>query len=252
MFGKKGQLTIFIILTIVIIGLVVGFFAFRGSLEGSLFSSDGDSVKVFVEECLDEVSKEVAYSIGQGGGYFFPVNFSTETGIPYYYVDGKNYMPTKKEVEDEISLFVSGELYLCVGNFSEFQDFEISEEFPSSKTTIRDEEILIKTDYPISVTKGESTILLKEFKTEVPIRLGIVYDAVDRLMQEQVSHKSICISCLLAESTENDLYVDMIDYDETTTIFIFTDENSIINDEYFEWMFANKYELATEEELGLE
>jgi hypothetical protein len=35
----------------------------------------------------------------------------------------------------------------------------------------------------------------------------------------------------------------MMDYDEETVIFIFRDENSIINNKTYEFVFANKYEV---------
>ena len=73
--------------------------------------------------------------------------------------------------------------------------------------------------------------------------MGIVYDSIEKIIKEQLNHESICLSCILDVSLENDLYVDMMDYDEKSVIFIFRDENSIINNKTYEFVFANKYEV---------
>ena len=102
---------------------------------------------------------------------------------------------------------------------------------------------MIRNTYPIKITKGESTSTIEDFKAEISIRFGIVYDSVEELMQEQLTSEGICLSCLLNISLENDLYVDLMDYDDETVLFIFIDENSKINNESLVWIFANKYKI---------
>ena len=244
---KRGQVTIFIIMAIVIVGAVVIFFIARNMLDLKVYSPEVENIYLFVEDCIEKVGNEVVYEIGLKGGYYFPTNLSISTGIPIYYSDGKNYMPSKEEIENEISYFVNEKLFFCTRNFVDFSDFEITQGEIKTKTTIEEDEVILNVNYPISVTKGESTTVLKEFKNiEIPARLGIVYDSIDEVIKEQLSHESICLSCILDISLKNDLYVDMMDYDDETVIFIFRDENSKINNETFEFVFANKYEAVRE------
>tara|TARA_Y100000294_G_C8502005_1_gene315216 strand:- start:147 stop:806 length:660 start_codon:yes stop_codon:yes gene_type:complete len=216
---------------------------FKGQIRQFLYSPEVESVYLFVDNCIDEVGSEVIYKIGENGGYYFPPNFSTESGIPYYYSNGKSYMPSKEEIEKEISFFVSEKLFFCTRNFIDFPNFEITQRDIKTKTTIKDDGVNLNINYPISITHGESTSIIEDLEKEIPVRLGIVYDSIEKIIKEQLSHEDICLSCILDVSLENDLYVDMMDYDEETVIFIFRDENSIINNKTYEFVFANKYEV---------
>lgn len=243
----RAQLTIFIIVAIFIIGLVIIYFAFQQDLIKQPLNPDVERVYNFVQSCIEEEGIEIIYRIGDGGGYYFPPNLSTESGVPYYFYNGQNYMLTKKQIEEEISFFMNELLFFCTRNFVDFSDLNISQDEIKTKTTIEDEKVILNVNYPITIIKNEDKTLIKDFKSEIPIRLGIVYDSVAKFLQAQIGNEGICLSCLLEISEKNDLYVDMMDYDEQTTIFVFRDENSKINDETFVWVFANRYGVENEE-----
>jgi len=240
---KRGQVTIFIIIAIILVASIAGFFLFRQQLGlEDLLTPEDDSIYLFVESCIEEIGKDAIYHITQNGGYFLPTEFSTSEGIPYYYSNGKNYMPSKEDIEKEISYYINQMLFFCTKNFVDFSNFNITQGEIKTETEIKDEEVVLNVEYPISVSDGKSTTLFEDFKNiEIPVRLGIVYNAIKEIIQEQLNYDSICLSCILDVSLKYDLYVDMFDYDEETVIFIIRDETLKINEEDFEFMFANKY-----------
>tara|TARA_Y100000310_G_scaffold344163_1_gene455466 strand:+ start:1400 stop:2134 length:735 start_codon:yes stop_codon:yes gene_type:complete len=241
---NRGQLTIFIIVGIVIIALVVLIFSLKTGIIKQPLNPDTEKVYDFVQGCIEEEGIKTIYTIGQNGGYFSSPEFSTDTGVPYYYSDGKNYMPSKEQVEKQIDLSIDEKLSLCIKDFVDFPDLRITQREIKTQTTISENNIILNVNYPISIVKGESTSLIEDFETEIPVRVGIVYDSIEKIIQEQLTHdESICLSCLLNVSLENNLYVDMFEHDNETTIFTFRDETSKINDETFVWTFANKYKL---------
>ncbi len=242
--NQKGQITIFIIMGIILVVGVAIFFYARSQISITGYPPGIKNVYGFVEKCIEETGDEVVYDIGAGGGYYFPPEFSTSTGVPIYYSEGKNYMPSKSQIEEEISNFVEETLFFCTRNFVDFPELEITQREIKAETSIRDEEVILKIDYPISITKARSTIVLKEFKDiKIPVRFGVVYDSVKQLNEQSVN-ESICLSCALDIALKNDLYVNMMDYGENTTIFIFRDENSVINNKTFNFIFANQYKRA--------
>jgi len=244
---KKGQVTIFIIIIIIVIALIVSFFIFKDTLKRKIFIPETDSVKIFVENCIENVGGEIIYDLGRKGGYFFAPDFSTDTGIPIYYSNGKNYMPTKNQIENEISYYINERLFFCTRNFVEFPELEIIQGKIETKTRIEENEIILNVNYPLSIIKENSTTLIEDFKNiEIPIRFGIIYDSIYEIIQEQLNHTGICFDCMLDIALEKDLYVNMIDYDNETVIFIFRDENSKLNDINFEFIFANKYGIKEE------
>jgi len=236
---KKGQLTIFIIIAILVISLVSVFFI--------ILKTPGDSeginaavIKNFVDECVEETAEDVIYQIGQGGGHYFPPEFSTDSGIAYYWYHKKNYMPSKEELEEEISYYISKKLFFCTKNFVDFSEFEIMQREIRAKTEIKDEKVVLNVKYPLSISKGKSTTVVENFEIIIPIRLEILYNSVSEFTNEGVE-EGICLSCLYDISERDDLFVDMLDYDNETVIFIFKDENSKLNNKPLEWVFANEY-----------
>jgi hypothetical protein len=222
---------------------IIIFFSFRTELVQDIPTLQTEGVSLLVQECIEQEGKKIIYDVGYNGGYLFPPEFSTESGIPYYYSENENYMPSKEEVENEISFYLNEMLFFCTRNFVDFKDLEIEQKEIKTETRIEDEKVILNVNYPITITKGESTSTIEDFKAEISIRFGIVYDSVEEFMQEQLTSEGICLSCLLNISLENDLYVDLMDYDDETVLFIFIDENSKINNESLVWIFANKYKI---------
>ena len=208
---KRAQVTIFIIIAVLVIGAVALFFTLRGDLQREeVYSPEVAPIVNFVEECIYDTGEEVIYTIGQGGGYYFPPEKSTETGIAYYLLDGQNYMPSKLDVEREISFFVSEKLFFCTRNFVDFSDYEIEQGEIRINSKIQANKVVLDVDYPLTISRGESVSVIKDFEVEIPVRLNVVYDSVKEFVNED-SEEGICLSCLLNISETNDLYVDMFE-----------------------------------------
>tara|TARA_Y100000310_G_C20608810_1_gene776933 strand:- start:536 stop:1261 length:726 start_codon:yes stop_codon:yes gene_type:complete len=238
---KRGQVTIFVIIAVIILAAIIIFFMTKDNLGVSNLPPHAEEIYSFTQSCLEEKAKEVVYEIGQSGGYYFPTEPSTYTGIPYYYSENGSHMPSKSELEEEISFFVNKKLFICTKGFIDFPDVKINQEEVKTITTINDEEVILDVEYPIRVIKGEDITILKEFDTKVKVRLGIIYDSIAELMQDQLTRDGICLTCISDIVTRNDLYVEMFDYDNETIIFTFRDENLKLNDEFLEFSFANRY-----------
>ncbi|MBS3077871.1 hypothetical protein J4233_06435 [Candidatus Pacearchaeota archaeon] len=204
---------------------------------------EAQGVYSFVRECVEKEAVKVIYEVGKNGGYFFPPNKSTDSGVAIYYENGKDYMPSKKQIEDEISFFMNKKLFFCTKNFVDFTNLEITQGDIGTKTTIMEDEVILDVDYPITINNQGGATRINDFRFNLPVRMGIIHDSINYITQEQLSHESICASCLLEISEKNDLYVEIMDYDENTMIFIFRDENSKINEVVFVWAFANKYKI---------
>ena len=243
--SKRSQLTIFIIIAILIIAVVVLFFTFRGSLQipGKPVSPETAEIQNFVQECLDETSELAIFDIAERGGYEDPSKVSSTIvfNTPYYIKNNKNLMPSKEKIQEEISKSLEKQMYSCVNNFALFPEYEITKGKMEIKTTIDSEKVLVEMDYPLTIKKGESSSKLKKFNSEVPIRLGIIYDAVAEFIVQSVNYKGVCINCLLEISSKNSLQSSFSDYDNKTTIFIINDPQSKLNEREFVYVFANEY-----------
>ncbi len=240
---KRGQVTIFIIIAILVIALVAGFFLFREQLGlEDIFTPKGDEVYLFVEECIEGTGKDAIYHIAENGGYMFPPQLSTLGGIAYYYFEGKNYMPSEEDVENQLSLYMDYQLSACTQDFVNFPDYNISEGEIETSTSIRDSKVIFDVKYPLTIKKGKETRRLENFgATKISTGFGVVYNSINELIQNQLKREDICLSCIADIALERDLIIDMTSTEQGEIIFIITDENLKINDIPLEWVFANKY-----------
>ncbi len=237
---KRGQVTIFIIIAIIIVASTILFFIFRGKL-GILESQANDPTYLFIESCIEDTGKDAIYFISRNGGYFFSPAASTSEGIPYYYYNGKNYMPSIERIEEEISSYIEGTLSYCTEEFVDFPEFNITEGKIKAKTTIKDEKIILEIEYPVTIKKGKTTIRLKNFRDIIILaRVGTIYDSIKEMMQEQTDEGKICLSCISTIANREGFTVDMIGTQEDI-IFTIKDEYSKIKGIPLEFKFANKY-----------
>ena len=65
MFKKRGQLTIFILIAIIIIGVAVLFFALQTNLIKQQLSPEINRVNNFIQECIEEESIETINQISK-------------------------------------------------------------------------------------------------------------------------------------------------------------------------------------------
>ena len=243
---KKSQVTAFVVFGLILIVLVSGFIF----LQSSLFSfgrtkigEEIEAIHLIVESCVEETAKKAVLHIGKKGGYFAKIpEPSYKDRLPYYFHDGKNYIPDKADIESELSLYINERLPDCV-DFSAFSDLEIERGEVRSSVVIRKDSVVFDVEYPIGVTReGEKTYFLRDFKTAVPVRLGTIYDAIRIFIFDQVKHgNKTCLVCLNAITRGPYFRVNVYDATINATIFTFIDNNHSINDERFIFNFVNKY-----------
>ena len=92
--GERGQISIFIIVAIIIVALIVSVIIIKGnSVSSGSVSPQIQPIYDSAKNCLLNVGKASIYLIGQSGGYYSMPNYSTETGIAYYYDSGESFIP---------------------------------------------------------------------------------------------------------------------------------------------------------------
>jgi hypothetical protein len=241
---KKSQIAVFIVLAVLIGGLILTAVIYRPKEDIKPVINKIDPINSFVLNCLKETGEDAVYYIGYTGGYYNNPNLTTDNNIAYYFYEEKDLMPSKVNVENELSEYMNNMLFFCTKEFRDFPDYNITQGEIKTKTTIEDERVIFNVNYPLTINKENNNYRLNEFKDiEIPVRLGIVYNAAREIMDEQMfNKKEICISCLLKLSLKNKLRVDMNDKEDKVVIFTITDASSYIKDKEFKFNFANKYE----------
>jgi len=238
--GKKGQVTIFIIVAILIIGGIVAFFVLRDNFKGeSGVQEDIAPIKNFVDSCIESEIEDAVYLIGEGGGYFFPPGESTEGGFTYYFYEDKNYFPSKSKIEEQLTNAIAVNIAFCVNNFEDFSSYNVEKGIIEIETEILEEEVVFDVNFPLKITLDEEIYNLKEFgEFKVPVRLGLIHNSIYNLIKEgYYDGEHLCLDCFAELVFVNNLNVSFLDAGEGNSIFIIEDYNEETN-KTFVYAFA--------------
>ena len=250
--NKKAQITIFIIIALVIVAAIILFFAIKGNVLSQYFKGKSgeliqippqvEEINTFVFNCIERTGYEAVYIISQHGGYANPPKNSFEFGIPYYYKDGKSYIPSKNRIEKEISEYINENIVFCTELFLGFPDFNIIESKMNTTAIIKDNEVIINTNYPLTINKLNSTFYIKDFKNiKIYTKLGLIYNLSSDIAMDIKNDNQICLNCIIDFSEKYNISVNTFNYGNST-IFVIKDKdffNNIDNSPY-EFKFAIK------------
>ena len=243
---RKAQVSVFIILSILILILLALFFYTRERvIEKANVPPEISGINSFIENCLEESGEEAIYYIGQTGGYFVVPEASLEGRIAYYLQDNKNKMPSKKDIEKQISSYFNFAMPFCINDFDDFPDFKIGENEIETETIIEDERVIFRVKYPLSIAKDGAVYTLENFELDVPARLGIIYKAIIDAMDSQMKKTdAVCINCLYDISNKYGVFFHVLDSSDNSVLIVIRDEKIKILDEAYVFYYVNKLEVV--------
>lgn len=191
---KRGQVTIFIILAIVIAGAIGAYFMLREN-HGQSVPQDLKPAYDYYVSCLKSTTQDGIALLGQQGGHikipiFEPgsayMPFSSQLDflgqpVPYWmYVSGNNLLkedvPTKQDMEKELSTYVSDRVKDC--DFSDFeaQGYLIYVDDGSAKVKINDLSVDVSVSNKVTIFKGEESAVVQSHDFSIKSKLGKFYD----------------------------------------------------------------------------
>ncbi len=208
---KRGQVTIFIILGIVILFSTFLILYIRSQSNGPANPNvQNDQVEAYVTQCLEQVSSDALIELGQKGGFIdspagadpniaqldpFNSEFLSMQGgklmLPYWLYQTENgpdrtgMPPLEKEYDGDGSIQSSLEQYIednldsCLDSFSVFdaQGIDVAECGVLNATVMFTESaVSVRLNYPLNIYYPDDRMETKsEFYATIPVRLARVY-----------------------------------------------------------------------------
>ncbi|MBW3015535.1 hypothetical protein KY330_03875 [Candidatus Woesearchaeota archaeon] len=237
--NKRGQITIFLIIGILIVVLLALFFIVRDKEITPEF--DTAQIKSFTETCLNKVSKDGLYFISLQGGYYDtpePNRAYSYIKIPYYW-DGTAHVPTKETIERELEKYIDNELPECIDGFNTFtqQGYSFQLQEPMSDVMILASTIDIKLSLPVKITKDESIVKLNHFTSALAFDFNNVYDLVTRIVDEQKkTPDSIPLGFITDLAYNNDFTFETMNLEHNVVLY------ALIFKEDYVYTFFAKYD----------
>jgi hypothetical protein len=204
--NKRAQVAIFIIIALVAVVLVVGFFIFRSGLVDQSLPVSIEPVYTTFLTCLEEDVLVGLGILGSQGGYielpeydsgseYMP--FSSQLNfmghpVPYwYYVSGNNIeksqVPSLSFMQRELASFVEERIRDCAMENYYDEGYEISFGEPEARTRIKNSEVIVDLEMTITIenSAAEENAIIKKHSVSVRSELGKLYDSAREVYDEE-------------------------------------------------------------------
>jgi len=201
---KGGQVTIFIIIGIIIVGAIILFFLFRESLGITIGESPAKNPNSFLESCLEDKIQEGVDKLLMQGGYIEPVlykNFKFENEkdpvkISYLCYTQANYVPCInlkpmliKHLQNELNDSIYDDVGNCFNSLTsslEKQGYDVDARYNGFDLNLDEDKIVVNINSEIILTKTGETTTQENFEIHV---LSKIYDLAF-VIQEIVNKES--------------------------------------------------------------
>ena len=225
---KRGQVTIFILLGILIVALVLSFIFLRGKIHILPVSEEdlSDELEVYkghIENCLFEVGSEKIWTLGKQGGHLKQAQgtyrlFEGEK-ISYlcWNVEGKptcrQRLLTQEAMETELALALKEEVLRTCLDLKSLQDFGLTYTYDLSRfnveTDIGQDQVLISANLPMTISKGDLVLSQEKYSVTSGLPLGRLYETALEILNSEASigYFDTTVYSVAKTSTTNKQYI---------------------------------------------
>ncbi len=190
--GKKGQITAFMLLGIVIvIAVIIGLYL-KSYSGNNKISFDSGTISGYVTDCITKVSGEGIVALGNRGGYIYPSNYvnTPSDDVSFLASNLSNNVPSVTDIEEQLSRYVEENLAGCLDNpFTLFrkQGWGVRSEEPKAKVLLAENDVKIEVDMSIKVTDTEmKEINVDHYITSQAVRLKYIRETVDEMTETYI------------------------------------------------------------------
>jgi len=222
--NKRGQITLFVILAIIVVGVILAIVYFKSQTKTSnelTLQQTAQGFRNNLDICVKESSNNALLIISSQGGYIVPDNYFSDNimHIAYWYDKGIDISPNIEKVDSEISDYTCFLINKCLNSIN--YTFKIDEGNCTVKATIKDDYTILNINYPIKATIGENTYNFKKFTEKISLRLGKAYSSAKSIVSEQTKHPdSICLTCIADLGESNNMKIDIGSQNDTYVVSI--------------------------------
>jgi len=234
-FNKKGQITIFIILAMIIVVLGILIYMFYPEIQTALGFRE-ENPNSFIQSCLQDNIKESVDKLSLQGGSINPEHFYLyrDNKIDYLCYTNEDYktcfvqQPMLKEhVESEIKEEISEKVNECfddLENSFKGRGYQVSLKRKNFEVELLPKRVVAIFNYTLSLKKGESTEIHEQFNVVLNNNLYELISIAKSIINWETTLGDAEIKNYM--DFYRDLKVEKYKQSEGTTIYILTELNT--------------------------
>lgn len=231
---KRGQVTIFIIIAIIVVGLGVLIYSFFPQIKTTL-GLGPKTPSEFIQTCIEDRIRETAETLSLKGGSINPEYYYLYNGgeVEYLCYTNEYYIPCivqqpllKPHIENEIKKEIKTESQACFNSLEESyrrQGYSVNLVRGDSDVELLPKRIIVTFNNQLTLTKGESeryeefVVVLNNNLYEL---IGIANSIIDWESRYGDAETTVYMDYY------RDLKVEKKKQSDGTTIYILTDRNT--------------------------
>lgn len=213
---KRGQVTLYVVVGLVVVALAVLVIMVRQGVflsqwekerqEALSVPQQAAEIHRYVSDCIEEITEEGVSLIGMQGGYIelpaeknlpslnypFTENLEVLPGMkaPFWFYIASNRVqktitPTRNEMETALEEYIKGRSGECTLNFELFDRFNASFGRVNADVSINDDAVLVTVDFPIKVEMGDFVYRIPKIYSKINARIGEMYSIGRELLNKE-------------------------------------------------------------------
>jgi len=206
--GKRGQITVFIIIALVLLGSVVLYFYLKEHLAffrpEVIVPTELLPLDMYIKDCVYSSAKDAVIRIGNQGGFvevpeeikaqraaYIALDPWGEFVLPFWSYRGNVRYPTLKYLEFQISEYVENNIDSCFRNFIDFRnDYDIKtfDKYRMVTTQLLDDYVRVELKYPMTVSDKATTKKsdLEMFAANLNVKLKEAHQVAEKIILKEI------------------------------------------------------------------
>ncbi len=204
--NSKGQLTIFIIMAIVIVAMVAGYYLLKDRINLGGMPKEILPAYDYFLSCVEDETKIASSLMESQAGYLELPEFEAGSAympfssqlnflgfsVPYwYYVSGngiaKEQIPSRENMQSQLNKYLKERIKKCDFRSFEAQGFVIEKGEPEVSAVINSGNIKVSVDMQLTISFDNLTASQTKHSVSVDTRLGKFYDTARKIYDKEKS-----------------------------------------------------------------
>ncbi|MBU0615239.1 MAG: hypothetical protein KJ601_04045 [Nanoarchaeota archaeon] len=201
-FQRRGQITLFIILGLVIVLGALTVFIINYNKPAApviggetVISLQKETVDEYIQGCIEKTIMPAIKLMSEQGGTLYPEKVRRYKHINYRYMLMSLYSDTvcgktvsRASMQQELNEYLTDHLLECVqfSNF-ELEGFDVNYGEHVVTTSVATDEVAVQVAFPITIQKGDFRIDFTGFKQSIRLPLGRLFDLALYIMKNETA-----------------------------------------------------------------
>ncbi len=232
--GKRGQVTIFIIIGIAIIAIGILIYIFYPQIK-ALIKPESDNPATFMQSCLEDDLEEIVETLSLQGGSMNPENYYLyqDDKLEYLCYTNENYKTCvvqqpllKSHIESEIKNEITPKVESCLEDLKEsFQKSGYTVEIQEGEIIVEllPDIILATLTNKVSLTRGD-TERYDSFKINLENNLYDLVSIARSIIDWEATYGDVDTTTYM--NYYHGLKVEKLNQEDGSTVYILTDKNT--------------------------